>query len=34
MTKSVEELLKEAGDQYESWYDAISNMKLKGEQNG
>ena len=31
MDKTVEELLQEAGDQYGSWYDAISNMKLKGE---
>lgn len=31
MSKSVEELLEESGDQYQSWYDAISNMKLKGE---
>jgi hypothetical protein len=31
MSKSVEELLKEAGDQYQDWYEAIANMKLKGE---
>ena len=31
MDKSVEELLQESGDEYQSWYDAISNMKLKGE---
>lgn len=31
MSKSIEELLKESNDQYESWYDAIANMKLKGE---
>ena len=29
MTKSVEELLQESGDQYQTWYDAITNMKLK-----
>ena len=31
MDKSVEDLLREAGDQYQSWYDTISDMKLKGE---
>jgi hypothetical protein len=31
MTKSVEDLLQEAGDEYQTWYDAITNMKLKGE---
>jgi hypothetical protein len=30
MTKSVEELLHEAGDEYQTWYDAITNMELKG----
>lgn len=29
MTKSVEELLQEAGDQYQVWYEAIVNMELK-----
>ena len=31
MDKSVEELLREAGDQYQSWYDAISDIKLSKE---
>ena len=31
MDKSVEDLLREAGDQYQSWYDSISTMKLKEE---
>jgi hypothetical protein len=30
MTRSVEELLNEARDEYETWYDAITNMELKG----
>ena len=33
MSKSIEELLKEAGDAYGTYYEAISNMKLKGEEN-
>ena len=28
---SIEELLKEAGDAYQTYYDAIINMELKGE---
>jgi len=31
MEKSIEELLREAGDAYQNYYEAISNMKLKGE---
>jgi hypothetical protein len=31
MNKSVEELLREAGDGYQTYYDAIINMELKGE---
>jgi hypothetical protein len=31
MSKYIEELLDEAGDEYQTWYDAIVNMKLKGE---
>jgi hypothetical protein len=31
MNKSVEELLREAGDAYQTYYDAIINMELKGE---
>jgi hypothetical protein len=31
MDKSVEELLREAGDAYQTYYESISNMKLKGE---
>ena len=27
--KTLEELLKESGDDYQNWYDAIANMKLK-----
>lgn len=29
MSKSVEELLREAGDEYQVWYEAISKMELK-----
>jgi hypothetical protein len=28
---SIEELLKDAGDAYQTYYDAIINMELKGE---
>lgn len=31
MTKSVEDLLREAGDQYQNYYEAIVNMELKEE---
>jgi hypothetical protein len=27
---SIEELLKDAGDAYQTYYDAIINMELKG----
>ena len=27
---SIEELLKDAGDAYQTYYDAIVNMELKG----
>jgi cellobiose-specific phosphotransferase system component IIA len=31
MDKSIEELLVEAGDAYQEYYQAIRQMKLKGE---
>jgi hypothetical protein len=31
--KSLKELLEEMNDQYQTFYDAISNMKLKVKQN-
>ena len=31
MSNRIEELVEESGDEYQTWYDAITTMKLKGE---